>query len=81
MNLPILRTACAAFLPAFAVTAPPGAGEAAQAAVTAVDQSAAGQRLLPVVGKYVGEAGKKIMQGQISVEVWLPRTSGGPIRR
>jgi hypothetical protein len=42
--------------------------------VPAVDQSAVGQRgYFYVGGKYVGEPGKEIMQGQVYVEVLAPK--------
>src|ERR1700724_150030 len=48
--------------------------EAPKLPVPTVDQSAVGQRgYFYVGGKYVGEPGKEIMQGQIYVEVLAPK--------
>ena len=57
-----------AFVPAITRAEPP------KLPVPAVDQSAVGQRgYFYVGGKYVGEPGKEIMQGQIYVEVLAPK--------
>ncbi|MGC1701816.1 MAG: hypothetical protein WA796_24340, partial [Pseudolabrys sp.] len=57
-----------AFVPAMTRAEPP------KLPVPAVDQSAVGQRgYFYVGGKYVGEPGKEIMQGQIYVEVLAPK--------
>ena len=56
------------FAPARAGAEPP------KLPVPAVDQSALGQRgFFYVGGKYVGEPGKEIMQGQAYVEVLAPK--------
>jgi pimeloyl-ACP methyl ester carboxylesterase len=63
----------AALLPALAVFASVRA-EPPKLPVPAVDQSAVAQRgYFYVGGKYVGEPGKEIMQGQIYVEVLAPK--------
>src|SRR5215468_7985475 len=69
----ISRMACGVLLPALAAAAPARA-EPPKLPVPAVDQSAVGQRgYFYAGGKYVGEAGKEIMQGQIYVEVLAPK--------
>jgi pimeloyl-ACP methyl ester carboxylesterase len=69
----ILRMACGVFLPALAAAVPARA-EAPKLPVPAVDQSAVGQRgYFYVGGKYVGEPGNRIMQGQAYVEVLAPK--------
>jgi pimeloyl-ACP methyl ester carboxylesterase len=61
------------FLAALAAAAPARA-ESPKLPVPAVDQSAVGQRgYFYAGGKYVGEPGKEIMQGQIYVEVLAPK--------
>jgi hypothetical protein len=63
-----------AFLPALAAAAAPARAESPKLPVPAVDQSAVGQRgYFYVGGKYVGEPGKEIMQGQVYVEVLAPK--------
>ena len=63
----------AVLLPAVAV-APAARAEPPKLPVPAVDQSAVAQRgYFYVGGKYVGEPGKEIMQGQIYVEVLAPK--------
>ena len=60
-------------MPALAV-APAVRAEPPKLPVPAVDQSAVAQRgYFYVGGKYVGEPGKEIMQGQIYVEVLAPK--------
>ncbi len=64
-----------AMLPAFVMVwaALPARAEPPKLPVPAVDQSAVAQRgYFYVGGKYVGEPGKQIMQGQIYVEVLAP---------
>ena len=57
-----------------AVAAPTPLAEPPKLPVPAVDQSAVAQRgYFYVGGKYVGEPGKEIMQGQIYVEVLAPK--------
>jgi pimeloyl-ACP methyl ester carboxylesterase len=69
----VLRMACIAILTALAITVPARA-EAPKLPVPAVDQSAVGQRgYFYVGGKYVGEPGSRIMQGQVYVEVLAPK--------
>jgi pimeloyl-ACP methyl ester carboxylesterase len=63
----------AALLPALAFVAPARA-EPPKLPVPAVDQSAVAQRgYFYVGGKYVGDPGKEIMQGQVYVEVLAPK--------
>ena len=63
----------AALLPALAV-APAVRAEPPKLPVPAFDQSAVAKRgYFYVGGKYVGDAGKDIMQGQIFVEVLAPK--------
>src|SRR5215831_15293377 len=70
MNSLMTRMACGLFLPALAAAAAPAWAEPPKLPVPAVDQSAVSQRgYFYVGGKYVGEPGKEIMQGQIYVEV------------
>jgi hypothetical protein len=67
------RIFCGALLPALACAAAVRA-EPPKLPVPAVDQSAVAQRgYFYVGGKYVGEPGKEIMQGQIYVEVLAPK--------
>jgi hypothetical protein len=62
-----------AVFPAFAWLAPASA-EPPRLPVPTVDQSAVAQRgYFYVGGKYVGEPGKEIMQGQTYVEVLAPK--------
>jgi pimeloyl-ACP methyl ester carboxylesterase len=71
MNM-IRLVACA--LPAFALVPTTARAEPPKLPVPAVDQSAVAQRgYFYVGGKYVGEPGKEIMQGQIYVEVLAPK--------
>jgi pimeloyl-ACP methyl ester carboxylesterase len=64
--------ACA--LPALALVPTTARAEPPKLPVPAVDQSAVAQRgYFYVGGKYVGEPGKEIMQGQIYVEVLAPK--------
>ena len=66
--------ACALLLPAFAAATMPARAEPPKLPVPAVDQSAVAQRgYFYVGGKYVGEPGKEIMQGQVYVEVLAPK--------
>jgi pimeloyl-ACP methyl ester carboxylesterase len=70
MNNPVWRIACGLLLLAFA----PALAEAPKLPVPAFDQSAVGQRgYFYVGGKYVGEPGKEIMDGQVYVEVVAPK--------
>jgi pimeloyl-ACP methyl ester carboxylesterase len=74
----VLRMACSAVLTALAITVPARA-EAPKLPVPAVDQSAVGQRgYFYVGGKYVGEPGSRIMQGQVYVEVLAPKEARRP---
>jgi pimeloyl-ACP methyl ester carboxylesterase len=67
------RLVGASFLPALAIFASARA-EPPKLPVPAVDQSAVAQRgYFYVGGKYVGDPGKEIMQGQIYVEVLAPK--------
>ena len=69
----IVRMACGVVLPAVALAVPARA-EPPKLPVPAVDQSAVAQRgYFYVGGKYVGDPGKEIMQGQIYVEVLAPK--------
>jgi len=66
--------ACALLLPAFAAATMPARAEPPKLPVPAVDQSAVAQRgYFYVGGKYVGEPGNEIMQGQVYVEVLAPK--------
>jgi pimeloyl-ACP methyl ester carboxylesterase len=68
----ILRVACAAFL--MALAAAPARAEPPTLPVPAVDQSAVARRgYFYVGGKYAGEPGKRIMEGQAYVEVLAPK--------
>jgi hypothetical protein len=70
----VLRIACSALLPAVAGAMAPARAEPPKLPVPAIDQSAVSQRgYFYVGGKYVGETGKDIMQGQIYVEVLAPK--------
>ena len=74
----VLRMACGVFLPAL-VAAVPARAEAPKLPVPAIDQSAVGQRgYFYVGGKYVGEPGNRIMQGQTYVEVLAPKAIRRP---
>ena len=66
--------ACAVLVSALVVAAPaPSRAEPPKLPVPAIDQSAIAQRgYFYVGGKYTGEPGKEIMQGQIYVEVLAP---------
>ncbi len=74
MNHLALRVCCGMFFfPTLAAMAPAQA-EPPRLPVPAVDQSAVGQRgYFYVGGRYVGEPGNRIMQGQVYVEVLAPR--------
>jgi len=64
---------------ALALMPMPACAEAPKLPVPAVDQSAVGQRgYFYVGGKYVGEPGKEIMQGQTYVEVVAPKDQRRP---
>ena len=77
----ISRMTCGVLLPALAAATGPARAEQPKLPVPAIDQSAVSQRgYFYVGGKYVGEPGKEIMQGQIYVGCWRPRMCGGPIR-
>jgi pimeloyl-ACP methyl ester carboxylesterase len=72
MNITARLIACGS-LP-LALIAAPARAEPPKLPVPAVDQSAVAQRgYFYVGGKYVGEPGKEIMQGQIYVEVLAPK--------
>jgi pimeloyl-ACP methyl ester carboxylesterase len=78
MNHLVWRIACIILLPSLCATAPASA-EPPKLPVPAVDQSAVAQRgYFYVGGKYVGEPGKEIMQGQIYVEVLAPKDARRP---
>jgi pimeloyl-ACP methyl ester carboxylesterase len=65
---------CGLLLSTFALAPLPGRAEAPVLPVPAIDQSAIAKRgYFYVGGKYVGEPGKEIMQGQVYVEVLAPR--------
>ena len=71
--------ACSVVLSACAAAMAPACAEPPKLPVPAVDQSAVSQRgYFYVGGKYVGEAGKQIMQGQIYVEVLAPKEQRRP---
>jgi pimeloyl-ACP methyl ester carboxylesterase len=71
--------ACSVVLSALAAAMAPARAEPPKLPVSAVDQSAVSQRgYFYVGGKYVGEAGKQIMQGQIYVEVLAPKDMRRP---
>ena len=75
MSIP-LRIVCAILLSGIAG---PAAMAEVKLPVSAVDQSAVAKRgYFYVGGKYVGEAGKEIMAGQIYVEVLAPKTQRRP---
>ena len=77
MNNVASRIACGALLSGSAAAAP--ALAEVKLPVPAVDQSAVAKRgYFYVGGKYVGEPGKEIMQGQIYVEVLAPKTQRRP---
>jgi pimeloyl-ACP methyl ester carboxylesterase len=72
-RIAISRIAHSLLLPMLAVAMPVRA-EAPKLPVSAVDQSAVGQRgYFYVGGKYVGTPGNEIMQGQVYVEVLAPK--------
>lgn len=75
MHHPSARFIGAALVPALAVLACPSSrAEPPRLPVPAVDQSAVALRgYFYVGGKYVGEPGKEIMQGQTYVEVLAPK--------
>jgi pimeloyl-ACP methyl ester carboxylesterase len=73
MNRRVLRMACCA-LPAALAAMASARAESPKLPVPAVDQSAVGQRgYFYAGGRYVGEPGNRIMQGQAYVEVLAPR--------
>ena len=66
-------------LSALVLMCAPARAEAPKLPVPAIDQSAVGQRgYFYVGGKYVGELGKEIMQGQAYVEVVAPKDQRRP---
>src|SRR4029079_1054487 len=67
--------ACAVLVSALALASPaPSRAEPPKLPVPAIDQSAIAQRgYFYVGGKYTGEPGKEIMQGQVYVEVLAPK--------
>ncbi|MGZ3308125.1 MAG: hypothetical protein ACXU8R_06340, partial [Xanthobacteraceae bacterium] len=67
--------ACAVLVSALVLAAPaPSRAEPPMLPVPAIDQSAIAQRgYFYVGGKYTGEPGKEIMQGQVYVEVLAPK--------
>src|SRR5437660_11057556 len=68
------RLICSLLLSAFAVAPAATRAEPPKLPVPTVDQSAVGQRgYFYVGGRYVGEPGKEIMQGQVYVEVLAPK--------
>jgi pimeloyl-ACP methyl ester carboxylesterase len=70
----IMPLICGLLLSALAVVPATTRAEPPKLPVPAVDQSAVGQRgFFYVGGKYVGEPGKEIMQGQAYVEVLAPK--------
>jgi pimeloyl-ACP methyl ester carboxylesterase len=74
LNNAISRLACGLLLSALALAPAAVRAEPPKLPVPAVDQSAVGQRgYFYVGGRYVGEPGKEIMQGQIYVEVLAPK--------
>ena len=65
---------CSLVLSALAFAPATTRAEPAKLPVPAIDQSTVGQRgYFYVGGKYVGEPGKEIMQGQVYVEVLAPK--------
>jgi len=78
MNKVAPRAACGALLSGFICIATSAWAEV-KLPVPAVDQSAVAKRgYFYVGGKYVGEPGKEIMQGQIYVEVLAPKKQRRP---
>jgi pimeloyl-ACP methyl ester carboxylesterase len=70
----VSHIACALLLPALAAATLPARAEPPKLPVPAFDQSAVAQRgYFYVGGKYVGEPGNEIMQGQVYVEVLAPK--------
>src|SRR5829696_5281557 len=70
---------CRLLLSSIAVAPTPSRAEPPKLPVPAIDQSAVDQRgYFYVGGKYVGEPGKEIMQGQVYVEVLAPRDMRRP---
>ena len=68
------RVLCGSLLSIFACAPAPLWADPPKLPVPAVDQSAVGQRgYFYVGGRYTGEPGKEIMQGQIYVEVVAPK--------
>src|SRR3984957_4874173 len=69
-----LRIVCALILSTLALWSGRAGAEPPKLLVPAIDQSAVGQRgYFYVGGKYVGEPGKEVMQGQAYVEVLAPK--------
>ena len=74
MNLVDLRILCGLLASAVSLVAAPLRAEAPKLPVPALDQSAVALRgYFYVGGKYVGEPGKEIMDGQAYVEVLAPK--------
>jgi pimeloyl-ACP methyl ester carboxylesterase len=74
MNHVAARILCSLPLSVLALAPAPVRAEQPKLPVPAVDQSAVGQRgYFYVGGRYVGEPGKEIMQGQAYVEVVAPK--------
>jgi pimeloyl-ACP methyl ester carboxylesterase len=74
MNNVAARILCSLPLSVLALAPAPVRAEQPKLPVPAVDQSAVGQRgYFYVGGRYVGEPGKEIMQGQAYVEVVAPK--------
>jgi len=70
----VARISRSLFLPALVAATVPARAEPPKLPVPAVDQSAVAQRgYFYAGGKYVGEPGKEIMQGQVYVEVLAPK--------
>ena len=73
------RVLCGSLLSIFACAPAPLCADPPKLPVPAVDQSAVGQRgYFYVGGRYTGEPGKEIMQGQIYVEVVAPKDQRRP---
>src|ERR1700719_4424568 len=74
MNNLVARISRSLFLPALVAATVPARAEPPKLPVPAVDQSEVAQRgYFYAGGKYVGEPGKEIMQGQVYVEVLAPK--------
>src|SRR5499427_2310245 len=70
----VARIFCGLLLPALVAATTSARAEPPKLPVPAVDQSAVAQRgYFYVGGKYVGDPGKEIMQGQVYVEVLAPK--------